>query len=80
MGGLSKYLDAMQEVEADASSVLQEVAHRLEKYDEQGKLGTNYQRIQEWNSVLFWLTQALTEGLPEAIDKLNEETKEVLGC
>ncbi len=76
MSGLTKYCDELAEQSVDARETLQEIARELEKHDDRD--GEHFQRVQEFNSAVFWLTKVIMEGLPEAVEKFYGEVKGVL--
>ncbi len=76
MSGLSKYLDEMGEQDEEVRQTLTEITQDLCKHDAED--GEHFQRVQEFNSVVFWLTKVVNDGLPEAIDEFSKEVKGVL--
>ncbi len=76
MSGLSKCLDELAEQSENARETLEEIIRELKKHDEQN--GEHFQRVQEFNSTVFWLSKVIMEGLPEAVEEFSREVKGLL--
>ncbi len=71
-----KYLDALSEQPVKPKETLVEITEELKKHDEPD--GEHFQRVQEFNSTVFWLTKVIMDGLPETVEKFYKEVKGVL--
>lgn len=69
-------MDETWEESEEVRAVLRDITEDLCKHDAED--GEHFQRVQEFNSVVYWLTKVITEGLPEAIDEFSKEVKGVL--
>ena len=73
---MSDVIRKAEEAKQKASDTLLFLSTMLEEHDDRG--GNHFQRVQEFNTVFFWLTKALEDGLPETVNNFYNEVKGVL--